>query len=63
MNTQPAPLPIPPFKPDPRFTYLCFANDTTEADARHVFEIRYKRQPEIIGVYKQLVWAGPIPKG
>lgn len=62
MTTQPAPPVNQPFKPDPRFTYLCFANATTEADARRVFEIRYHCQPETVGEYKNLVWAGPIPK-
>lgn len=43
--------------------WLAFTPNTTEAEARAAFRIRYGCEPETVGISLGNVLAGPVPTG
>ena len=43
------------------FFWRAFSGDTTEAEARAIFQVRYGSEPETVGLSFGNVLAGPVP--
>lgn len=41
--------------------YLCFVSNTSDADARKLYELRYSQQPAKVMRDARMVRAGPVP--
>jgi len=51
-----------PITPQPGERYFAYTIATGEDEARKKFEARYGYAPDAVGVFKGLIWSGPLRK-